>query len=199
MFKTNPNLWLYVLHAAFWAAFGLTRWWASRQSAAAPATPVVARAQEAPHSRALMGFHMLGFGLMYFALGAAIIPRHVPHVFTGQRSVAAVLIVVGALFACWALLYFRSWRFRAQLDPGHQLATGGPFHYVRHPIYLGLSLLAIGSAVWVPTLLMAVAVLCMLLAADWRARAEENLLTAGFGEAYTSYCSQTRRFVPGRY
>ncbi len=49
----------------------------------------------------------------------------------------------------WALDYFRSWRFRAKLDEGHQLATGGPFRLLRHPIYMGLNLLALGSAFWV--------------------------------------------------
>ena len=53
---------------------------------------------------------------------------------------------------------FRSWRFRATLDKGHQLATGGPFSLLRHPIYMGLNLLALGRAIWVPTLTLWIAV-----------------------------------------
>ncbi len=223
--KSNLNLWLYVLHGLFWAAFVLTRWWVGRRAAqptlvsAPPAPPTqvagqapqvqqvrqaqqVPQAQQlhqAPNAKALLAFHSVGFGLLYFALGQAIMTRRVPHLFPGQRMLACVLVLLGAAFACWALLYFRSWRFKAQLDAGHDLATGGPFAWVRHPIYLGLSLLALGSLVWVPTAWVACATVWMLLGADLRARAEEKLLTAGFGAAYTAYCNKTARFVPGLY
>jgi protein-S-isoprenylcysteine O-methyltransferase Ste14 len=99
----------------------------------------------------------------------------------------------------WALEYFRSWRFRAKLDAGHQLATGGPFRLLRHPIYMGLNLLAIGSAIWVPTPLLWTAVGVMLIGSDLRARGEERVLLAAFGDAYREYCARTRRFVPGVY
>jgi protein-S-isoprenylcysteine O-methyltransferase Ste14 len=58
----------------------------------------------------------------------------------------------GAALMSWARVWFASWRFRAKVDASHQLATGGPFALLRHPIYMGLNLLALGSAVWDPTL-----------------------------------------------
>jgi protein-S-isoprenylcysteine O-methyltransferase Ste14 len=99
----------------------------------------------------------------------------------------------------WALVYFRSWRFRARLDEGHQLATGGPFGLVRHPIYLGLNLLALGTGLWVPTPLVWLGFVLMLLGSDFRGRAEEKLLAKSFGDLYGSYARRTRRFVPGLY
>src|SRR5205814_46357 len=103
------------------------------------------------HSRALMALHMTAFGVMYFGVAQAVLPQRVPEWFPGQRVAGTAVIAIGAAMMVWARVYFRSWRFRAKLDRGHELATGGPFRWVRHPIYLGLTLLALGTALWVPT------------------------------------------------
>ena len=100
---------------------------------------------------------------------------------------------------CWSLLYFRSWRFRAKLDAGHELATGGPYALVRHPIDAGMNLLALGTAVWIPTILTWLGLALMFLGSDLRGRAEERVLGAAFGAQYREYCSRTRRFLPGIY
>jgi protein-S-isoprenylcysteine O-methyltransferase Ste14 len=103
------------------------------------------------------------------------------------------------VLACWALAHFASWRLRAKVDVGHRLATEGPFRHIRHPIYAGLDLLAIGSALWVPTLTLWAAALLMFVGGDLRARAEERLLRQVFGAAYDDYRARTSRFVPGLY
>jgi protein-S-isoprenylcysteine O-methyltransferase Ste14 len=94
---------------------------------------------------------------------------------------------------------FASWRIRAQLDAGHQLATGGPFHVIRNPIYSALNLLALGTAIWVGGVLVWIAVLLTVLGSELRARAEEPLLERAFGEEYRDYRRRTKRFVPGVY
>jgi len=142
---------------------------------------------------------MVAFAVMYAGIGNAVLPDRVPEWFPGHRLLGAVIIAIGAAMMCWALVYFQSWRFRAALTAEHQLATGGPFRYVRHPIYLGLDLLALGSALWVPTPLLWISVVLMLLGSDLRGRAEERLLSGRFGEEYTSYLARTRRFIPGVY
>ena len=153
----------------------------------------------APFSRALLAVHMLAFAVMYLGMANAVFPRRVPNWFPGQRVVGSMVIASGALLATWALVHFRSWRFRAKLEEGHQLATGGPFRIVRHPIYMGLNLLALGTAVWVPTVLVWVGLVLMAVGSDLRARAEEALLERAFGDSYRKYIARTRRFVPGIY
>ena len=64
---------------------------------------------------------------------------------------------------------------------------------------MGLNLLALGSAIWVPTPLLWVAFALMAIGSHLRARAEERILEQAFGDAYRSYCQRTRRFVPGVY
>lgn len=143
--------------------------------------------------------HMLAFLVMYAGIGNAVIPDRVPELFPGQRWVGGLVILVGAAFASWALLHFKSWRYRAALAEGHELATGGPFGIVRHPIYLALDLLALGSALWAPTPIIWTGAALMALGSDLRARAEERLLIEGFGDRYREYMARTSRFLPGIY
>ena len=194
---------LYAVHTAFWAAFGLTRLILrslDRHDTSATVTaPVADKEKTAPFSRALLVLHALAFAVMYFGIGMAVIPGRVPIWFSWQRVVGSLVIAAGAALMVWALFYFQSWRFRAKLDANHQLADGGPFRFLRHPIYMGLNLLALGSAVWVPTVIMWAAFILMVIGSDLRARAEEKLLEQAFGSQYREYCARTRRFVPGIY
>ena len=195
----HQDLLLYAVHFLFWGAFGLTRLRSREPASATPPPATGAPEAAAPHSRLLLAVHMAAFGLMYFGIGNTVLPGRVPEAFAGQRVAGALVIALGAAMACWSLLFFKSWRFRAALTPDHQLATGGPFRYVRHPIYLGLDLLALGSALWVPTPVLWVSVALMVLGSDLRGRAEEKLLIARFGEEYRSYLARTPRFIPGIY
>lgn len=194
---------IYTMHWVFWGAFGVTRVILRirdrNHTRAADTTPSSRQATTAPFSRALLAFHGLAFAVMYFGIGNAVIPGRVPIWFPGQRVAGSLVIAGGAALVVSTLVYFRSWRFRATVDEGHQLATGGPFRIVRHPIYLGLNLLALGSALWVPTAIVWAAFGLMAIGSDLRARAEESLLEQAFGPLYREYCARTKRFVPGIY
>jgi len=200
---SNPDLAICWVHTAFWSTFGLTRTFLRLRdrnaSPTADPTPVPKEEHTARFSRALLAFHAVAFVVMYFGIGIAVVPGHVPILFSGQRVVGALVIAGGAVLMASALVYFQSWRFRATLDTSHRLATGGPFSVLRHPIYMGLNLLALGSALWVPTWIMWVACVLMVIGSDLRARSEETLLEQAFGLEYREYCARTRRFIPAIY
>jgi len=136
---------------------------------------------------------------MYLGINATLASGSPGNYFRAQGVVGALLIAYGAALAVWAVLHFASWRFRAKLGEGHQLATGGPFRFIRNPIYLGLNFLALGTAVWLPSLLLWIACLLMFAGSDIRARAEEGVLKLRFGAEYMTYQARTRRFIPGIY
>src|SRR5262249_36141892 len=142
----------------FWTMFGVTMLVLKlffRRSTKAPASAPTSREEHtASHSRGLIWFHGIAFFVMYFGIYYGVILRRVPVWFAGQRLTGTMVMSIGAVLASWTLVYFRSWRFRATLDKGHELATGGPFAIVRHPIYMSLNLLALGSAIWVPSVIM---------------------------------------------
>jgi protein-S-isoprenylcysteine O-methyltransferase Ste14 len=199
----NVDLAVYTVHGLFWSAFGLTLLILRLREGVGAATSKPAdvshHEESAPFSRAVVAVQVLAFGVMYFGVANAVFPRRVPGLFSGQRVVGAIVIAVGAVLVNWAMVGFQSWRFRAKLDEGHQLASGGPFRFVRHPIYMGLNCLALGTAIWVPTLLVWAGFVLMAVGSDLRARVEEPLLVRAFGQTYRDYVARTRRFIPGIY
>ncbi len=90
-----------------------------------------------------------------------------------------------------------AWNFMPKADRGAGLVTTGPYRLVRHPIYLGLALLAMGEALsfgsW-PALMIALSGIVPTFA--WRARAEEKLLSRAFGERYAVYRQRTKMIIP---
>lgn len=194
----NPDLLIYAAHLAFWIAFGAARL-ATRGRAGDAQAPQAHEAHSASGARWGIVLHAIAFGTLYWSLGAAVLHGQVPEWFPGQRWAGLAVIAVGAALACWAVASFHSWRIQAQLEAGHQLATGGPFRFLRHPIYMALNLFALGTALWVPTKAAWLAVLLMAAGSEWRARIEERLLAEAFGEDYAAYRRHTARFIPGVY
>ena len=128
-------------------------------------------------------------------------------IFSGnsEASMALPLALSGCLLAlAGATLVLRSraelgpaWSFVPKADQGTGLVTTGPYRLVRHPIYLGLTLLAMGQALafgsW-PALLIVLSGIVPTFA--WRARAEEKLLSRTFGERYAVYRQRTKMIIP---
>jgi len=194
---------VYVAHLAFWLIFAAGDFRARRSfrkhPPAANALFSSAPPLTAPRGRTLILLHMAAFAAMYLGIERALFVGPLIHSSLLQRLLATMLISFGALLMYSARAVFASWRFRAQIEPGHRLATTGPFRFIRHPMYLGLDLLALGTAVWLPTTLVWLGALLMAIAGDLRARAEEPLLSRAFGDEYRAYRQRTWRFVPGIY
>ena len=191
------------MHAAFWGALVIARLAArsqdSRKQGGHVDEPGASTLDSAAHSGVLVAGHGLAFAILYAGSGIAVFGKHSVALFPSQPIAALAVIGCGAALCCWALLYLRSWRFRAAVTVGHELATGGPFQFLRHPIYMGLNLLALGSALWIPTPIVWLSFVLVCIGGDLRARSEESLLVRTYGLVYNSYCARARRFVPGVY
>ena len=149
-----------------------------------------------PRSTALLLLHSVAQFLVYFGIGAG---WSLDHGFAVREVTGAVVIQLGTLLAQWTLRTFRSWRVPAEIGVSHQLQTTGPFRYLRHPIYMAMNLLNLGSFIWRPHPLVLVGFAIGWLAGELRARAEEDLLIGHFGDDYRRYMARTRRFVPWVY
>jgi protein-S-isoprenylcysteine O-methyltransferase Ste14 len=120
-------------------------------------------------------------------------------------SKALLLAASGSLLAVSGLAFVL--RSRTELGPAWSfvpkahhttgLVTTGPYRFVRHPIYFGLLLFAMGEAIAFASW-PAVAVVLSGIASTfaWRARAEEKLLAGTFGDRYTVYRQRTRMLIP---
>jgi protein-S-isoprenylcysteine O-methyltransferase Ste14 len=61
--------------------------------------------------------------------------------------VGAAFTAIGISFAIWARVNLgRNWSSRPAVKEHHEFVTTGPYAYVRHPIYTGIILAALGSA-----------------------------------------------------
>lgn len=78
----------------------------------------------------------------------------------------------------------------------HALIRTGPYAIVRHPIYSGLLLAIIGSALARGDVAALLAIAFMLYAVLRRVSIEERWMSETFGQAYVDYKATTPALVP---
>lgn len=106
------------------------------------------------------------------------------------------LLVAGLAFAVWARVHLAAnWGMPMTQRAEPELITSGPYTYVRHPIYSGLLLAGLGTAIAVNLIglpLLAVLLGYFLVAV----RIEERQLTAAFPQAYPAYRARSKALIP---
>jgi protein-S-isoprenylcysteine O-methyltransferase Ste14 len=116
---------------------------------------------------------------------------------------ALLLIHVGLVVREWAVIkrgpsVARRRQVRPGLHQGPGLGAGGPYRWLRHPIYAGMVLTYVGIALALGTWLGGAVTLGSMLAVSvYRIRVEEQLLIEAYGSAYQDYMKGTWRLFPG--
>ena len=111
------------------------------------------------------------------------------------------MLILGAAIANWASLTLgRYFSTEMAIYQGHQLVERGPYRFVRHPIYSGVIVAAVGGGFAVQSW-AAVIFLVIMYAILFRYRisAEEKVLISEFGEQYQSYSKRVKRLIPFIY
>ena len=106
------------------------------------------------------------------------------------------LFAAGLAFAVWARLHLgRNWGMPMTTKDEPELVTSGPYRLVRHPIYSGVLLGLVGTA-------LATNLYWLIIAAVmgayflYSAKVEEGLMTAAFPSVYPSYRARTKMLIP---
>ena len=111
--------------------------------------------------------------------------------------VAAALTGAGILFSVWARRHLGAyWSATVTIKEGHQLITTGPYAIVRHPIYTGLLLALVGTALAVGEWRGVVAVALAAVSIYPKIRLEERWMREQFGEKYRAYCQHVPALIP---
>jgi protein-S-isoprenylcysteine O-methyltransferase Ste14 len=108
-----------------------------------------------------------------------------------------VLTCAGLALAVWArLLLGRNWSAIVTIKQDHTLVRSGPYHWVRHPIYSGLLLAMLGTAICFGELRGLVAVGIGLIGFWLKSRLEEAFLIEQFGPEYAEYQKEVKALIP---
>jgi protein-S-isoprenylcysteine O-methyltransferase Ste14 len=112
------------------------------------------------------------------------------------QAVGLAVLVAGLGLAVWARIYLgRNWGMPMAEKDEPELVTSGPYRFVRHPIYSGLLLGMLGTALaTTPYWLIAMGVVGAYFI--YSARVEERLMTATFPETYPGYRARTKMLIP---
>lgn len=107
-----------------------------------------------------------------------------------------VLFAVGLGFAIWARIHIgRNWGTPMSRKDDPELVTSGPYQLVRHPIYSGVIVAGVGTAValsWSWLIAVGLAGVYFI----YSATIEERTLTEQFPDAYPAYRHSTKMLVP---
>jgi protein-S-isoprenylcysteine O-methyltransferase Ste14 len=188
----RTRIFLELLIPALWIAWMLY-WWIAARGAMAT------RRRESALSRIsyvvplLIAVWLLAARRVPIAiLNEPVLPKSI-----GLFAAGASLTVIGLAFTVWARVHLAgNWSATVTIKENHTLVRDGPYRYVRHPIYTGLLLAFVGSALardeWRALLAVAIAFYSF-----WRKlRLEERWLTEVFGDAYRLYREEVRALIP---
>lgn len=112
------------------------------------------------------------------------------------QVVGLILLTSGLGLAVWARIYLgRNWGMPMTERAEPELITSGPYRFVRHPIYSGLLLALLGTAL-ATNLYWLLALLILGGYFIYSATVEERLMTTSFPADYASYKAHTKMLIP---
>ena len=108
----------------------------------------------------------------------------------------AVLCALGLAVALWARRTIAdNWSSTVSFRQGHALVVSGPYACVRHPIYAGLLLMIVGTALMLGRLHALLGMLVCGAGLGIKIRQEEVLMARHFPE-YEAYRRRTHALIP---
>jgi len=142
------------------------------------------------HNPVAVGAALVGSFILY---GIFLIPGQSRSTDISVLAASDMLLACGMIWALYSLTYLRN-RFSI-VPEARGLVTTGPYHFVRHPIYLGEIIAGFGLVL--PTVLsLHLLVFCIFLGAQVaRTYFEERMMRTVY-PTYEAYARRTRRLIP---
>ena len=111
-------------------------------------------------------------------------------------GIGAAVWAVGLALAVWARLYIgRNWGMPMTQKENPDLVTTGPYHAIRHPIYTGIILGLLGTAL-ATSLYLLIAAVFLAGYFVYSAVSEERFMTERFPDAYPEYKAHSKMLIP---
>jgi protein-S-isoprenylcysteine O-methyltransferase Ste14 len=136
---------------------------------------------------------------LFVSLWTWFIPRWTMGTLRIVHPEAWIVIAIGVLIDGWCMLDFalRGLGTPAPFDPPRRLVVSGLYRFVRNPMYVGMGIILIGEA-WLTGRIEIIyeMLIALALVSTFVIIYEEPVLRSKFGEAYTDYCRNVRRWIP---
>ena len=132
----------------------------------------------------------ISIGLWYFSPPQTLL--HIPY-----KLIAGVSIVIGFTVMTWAWLQFRkSDTAVCPTSKSSLIVTHGVYKYSRNPMYLGMLIMLTGASLLMGTIPAMFAPIGFFIIIDKVfVPFEEEKLLSFFGDVYSTYFAQTRRWL----
>jgi protein-S-isoprenylcysteine O-methyltransferase Ste14 len=111
--------------------------------------------------------------------------------------IGLVMLATGLALAVWARRHLgRNWSGIVTVKQDHELIRSGPYDLVRHPIYTGLLLAILGTAVAIGEWRGLIAFALIAAGFVLKFKTEERFMSETFGEQYARYRAEVRSLIP---
>jgi protein-S-isoprenylcysteine O-methyltransferase Ste14 len=155
-----------------------------------------------PREFVLLAVSLTGLGIVPFIYVTAHFPRFADYPLVPALSYLGIAVELACLW-----LFYRShrdlghnWSVSLDLRERHTLVTSGVYALVRHPMYAGFWLMAVGQVLLLPNWVAGPAGLVGFGALFFgRVAREEAMMIGAFGDEYRAYMRRTARVVPWLY
>lgn len=141
--------------------------------------------------------------IVIVALGAAGRLVHVsPHTRLWHTTLALGMatdgiVIAGAAFTVWARITLgRNWSAEVTFKQDHELIESGPYALARHPIYTGLIVMGLGTAINYGRAIGFAVLAGLCGGLWWKARQEERVMSRHFPDAYPAYKRRVHAIIP---
>jgi protein-S-isoprenylcysteine O-methyltransferase Ste14 len=113
------------------------------------------------------------------------------------KQAGVVVVALGMGLVIWSAFHLRG-AFLGEVAPTREdLVRSGPYRFIRHPVYLGMTVALAGVAVSLRSWPGLIAVLSLFLPSEiYRAKLEEEALRKRHGADWEAYADETGFLLP---
>lgn len=148
---------------------------------------------------ALLGLYGVAMMIMWIVAGLDLRYSWSSGIGPVAQIAALLVVVAGYALVVWATgtNAFFSQVVRIQTERGHTVISSGPYRYVRHPAYVGMTLVVLGAPIMLGSWWALISGVVSTLLVIVRTSLEDKTLQAEL-PGYTEYAQRTRyRLLPG--
>jgi protein-S-isoprenylcysteine O-methyltransferase Ste14 len=142
------------------------------------------------------GFRVAAVLIILLLLRLRVLKGHTVTHDPWLQGIGLAIFLLGLALAVWARVYLgRNWGMPMSEKVDPELVTTGPYRTIRHPIYSGIILAMVGTAVAVSVYWL-IAVVLLGAYFVYSAVMEERYMAGLFPDAYPRYKQSTKMLVP---